>query len=155
MAKCIEGKYTNKSYVGASNATLFVPAGTVGADLANGDGALLIKGEGAVQVAPEGGWRLTKLRLINVDTPAKKVSIYMGALYSSSHLLGVISVPITAGFDGATPACDALNTTLFPDMMVDNAGNKYIDIPEGQCLFLTCETASKVKAHAELYDYVA
>lgn len=159
MAKCIEAKYTNNSYIGTSqdgtgsyfvteSATIADPASVVAAS------ALLIA-PGAVQVAPTDGWRLTKLRLLNNST-VNTVSIFIGALYSSCKLIGVISVPENSGVDGTVAVVDALNTTLFPDMMVDNAGNKYIDIPAGMTIFLTTPAAADtIMAYAELYDYTA
>lgn len=104
-------------------------------------------------IAPSEGWRLTEISLINSGTVGL-VSIYVGTAWNACTLKGVISVPEDSGTDGAIPAVDALNTTLFPSLMVDNAGNKYIDIEAGNTVFLISDVGTIV-ASLVIYDYKA
>ena len=103
--------------------------------------------------APAEGWRLTELRLMNAGTVAT-VSISIGSAYNSNFLFGKVVVAARAGMDGATAACDALSTTLFPSLMVDTAGNKYVDIQSGYTIWMSCGT-NHVTAFAIIYDYKA
>ena len=144
MAKCIETKYTNNSY----NAALSIPTSTAA-------GLVVSSGSGTVAVAPVEGWRLTQLRLINTDTNPHVVTMYMGTTAGTAQLMGVIAVPLSAGNNGSLPAVDALNTTLFPDMMVDNAGNKYYDMPAGMNIFMKADAGALVAAFGTIYDYTA
>ena len=161
MAKCIEGKYTNNVFdiaAGAGTGGKFALVGAVGADPSGITSFIVLSGDGAVQEAPAEGWRLSSLRLINVNAGIKKVSIFAVTDPTGTpkyDLLGVAAVPAKAGYDGSVAAFDALNTTLFPDMTVDNAGNKWSDIPAGKTLAITCETADCIKVAGKMYDYVA
>lgn len=144
MAKCIEAKYTNNSYM----AILSIPDTTK-------SGLVVSDGSGTISVAPAGGWRLTQLRFINTDSNPYVIKMYMGTSVGAAQLIGAISVPSNSGNDGTAAAVDGLNTTMFPDMMVDNAGNKYYDIPAGMNLFMITSSGAKVVAFGIVYDYVA
>lgn len=52
-------------------------------------------------------------------------------------IIGSASVAITAGTDGSTAAVNLLNTTLFPGLPVDNDGQQYIPLENGDFLAIS------------------
>ena len=164
MANNLKPKYTNKSFnvtTSAGTGTVFALLGVAGTTPGSpaGDTACVVyQGTGAPAgspaVAPAGGLRLTQLRAINVSTVAV-VSLFMGTTAALCRLIGVVSVAANSGFDGTVPVTNLLNSTLFPDLQKDNAGNYYMDIPEGQTLFITCSVADRVKIFGTGYNYTA
>ena len=123
-------------------------------DLKTNDDCLTFISGGALAVAPADGWRLTQLRLMNTGA-IDVVSVWLATAYNALVLIGVVSVPANAGTDGTTPAVNALNATLFPDMTIDAAGNKYQEIGAGKTIVLTSGVTQRTKSFATIQTYAA
>ena len=162
MTNNYKPKFTNKSFnltTSAGTSTLeYALLGTAGTTPGGATACVVYQGTGAPAgspaLAPAGGLRLTQLRAVNTGAIAV-VSIFVGTAYNACRLIGVASVAANSGFDGTVAATNLLSSTLFPDLQKDNAGNYYMDIPEGQTLFITCSVADRVKIFGTGYNYTA
>jgi hypothetical protein len=132
--------------------SLYVPSA---AQLDADEKALTYKG-GALQKAPAEGWRVTQLRLMNVDSSnAVVASLWVGSAYNALRFIGAISVAAKAGTDGLVAANNALNSSTFPDLPKDAAGNPFLEIGSGETLFITSATADKLKSMMTAQTYAA
>ena len=146
--------YTKHPFIATSHSgtgTAYVSA----AALPIATSALFVTGTGALQVAPLGGWRLTEFHVVNEEAASRTGKVYIGSASGTCRLLCNFPIAASAGYIDALPVSNILNSTTIPGLMKDNAGNYYMDIPQGLTLFVTTITANKVRAFATLYDYIA
>lgn len=84
--------------------------------------------------------------MIATDETAIRV-IQLAILRSAvSYVIGSISIPVGSGNDGVVPAVNLLNTALLPGLPIDNDGQVYLVMKNGDTLqgkSLTTVTAAK------------
>ncbi len=84
---------------------------------------------------------LKSFGLTSTDTSARLVQIWVNVGGSGTdRLMGVVTVPITAGSDGSTPGIDVLASTLLPFFSLDAYGNQNFNAKAGTTIKIACTT---------------
>ena len=83
------------------------------------------------------------------------VSMWVGTSTDALRFIGAINVPIKSGTDGTVVAVNGLSTTMFPSLPKDAAGNAYLEIGNGETLFLTAANADDCKSMVTIQTYAA
>lgn len=91
------------------------------------------------------GTKVVGIQICSDDTSARVIQL--GITRSATFiLLGSVNLPTLAGTDGAVPAVNAMNATMMPGFPVDNDGEAYIFMENGDTLqakMVTTITAAK------------
>jgi hypothetical protein len=85
-----------------------------------------------------GGANGTKIEAITVSTTDTAANTLYLIINNGTYnfILGVFSIPIGAGTTTTAPAVGLLNSSLFPGLSYDSAGNKYLYVPSGSTLYV-------------------
>jgi len=86
-----------------------------------------------VITAGASGSKVTSLIAASDDTSSRVVQISV-TRSSTAYVLGSVSIPAASGTDGSTASVNLLGTTLLPGLPVDNDGQQYIFLQNGDTL---------------------
>lgn len=96
--------------------------------------------------AGSAGTKVSALMAASDDTSARVVQISI-LRSATNYILGSVSVPAASGTDGSTPSVDLLKSALLPGLPVDNDGQHFILLENGdklQAKSLTTVTTAKL-----------
>lgn len=120
-------------------------------------------GSGTIVLLATAGADDTVVRSLSItssDTSAKDVMLFISnsaTLTTGNGLIGIINVPITAGFDTSVAAVNGLNSTALPHTRIDKDGNRILVLKSGWYLKAGLKaaltSAKKVKLVCISEDY--
>lgn len=99
----------------------------------------------SVAVGDTNGDKIESLVCTSTDTAAQSLVVAIITAVDTV-ILGVVTIPITAGTIAGTPPVDILRNANLTGLAYDAAGNKYIYLPSGSTLYvgtLAAVTAAK------------
>lgn len=85
------------------------------------------------------GTKVTSLTLASTDTSARVVNVNI-VRSGTTYNLGAVSVPITAGTDGATLTINCFSPLVIPGLPVDNDGQPYLFLQSSDTLSVSAAT---------------
>ncbi len=85
------------------------------------------------------GTKLVSLTATSDDTSNRIVQVYI-TRSATHYLFGSVNVPTLAGTDGSAAVVDLLNATNIPGLPVDNDGQRYLYLKNGDTLSVATTT---------------
>ena len=101
-----------------------------------------------VATAGANGSKVIGLSISSDDTAARVLQIWLTRA-AVSYLLATIDIPALAGFDGIVPVVNAMNSTEWPGLPVDNDGQTYFFLESGDTLQIA--TTATITAAKTIY----
>ncbi len=106
--------------------------------------------------AGSSGSKVTGLMLTSSDTADRIVQVWV-TRSAVDYLLATISVPLTSGFVATIAPVSAMNQFNMPGLPIDNDGQPYILLKNGDVLKIACTTtvtaAKIIHAMAQAADF--
>lgn len=139
----------------AKQASLFLPVGT------NTFSVIILPGTTTVsQLAftanVTNGSDVKAILVTSTDTSARDLQLFI-TRSSVDYSIGTVTIPITAGTVGTTPAIDLLNSTGMAGLPLDSVGKRYIPMAAGDTLRVapttTITTAKQIVVSVLGQDY--
>lgn len=94
-----------------------------------------------VATAGANGSKVTGLIIASDDTAAKVMQIWL-TRSAVSYLLATVDIAALSGFDGIVPVVNAMNSTEWPGLPVDNDGQVYFFLESGDTLEISLTVAA-------------
>ena len=77
---------------------------------------------------------------VSSDDAARVLQVWLTRA-ATNYLLATVDIAALAGFDGIVPVVDAMNTTEWPGLPVDNDGQRYFFLESGDTLSISVTVA--------------
>lgn len=86
----------------------------------------------------------SKVMSLNAASDSTSAHIFLIKLSTggTAVTLGAVSIPASAGTDGATPSVNMLSATLIPGLPVDSNGNPFLYLPSTSHILTLTASAS-------------
>jgi len=85
------------------------------------------------------GTKVTAINLSSTDTSSRIIQVWI-TRSAVNYLLGSVTLPALAGNDGVTGTIPVLSSSLIPNLPVDNDGQAYLLLKNGDVLSISSTT---------------
>jgi len=96
-------------------------------------------------VAGSSGTKIEALYATSTDTSARDLTLEL-TISATSYVIGIVSIPITAGTVNSVPSVNLLRQAQMPIFPLDSNGNPYLYLANGTTLTILSASITSAKA---------